>query len=66
MVNIASPDIAFEDSFLPVAGVGLAREEFIIASTIAVHPLAILNYKKLTPKLRKAIAKKMVGWNRSG
>jgi pyruvate, water dikinase len=62
MVNIASPDIAFEDSFLPVAGVGLAREEFIIASTISVHPLAILNYKKLTPKLRKAIAKKMVGW----
>jgi pyruvate,water dikinase len=63
MVNIASPDIAFEDSFLPVAGVGLAREEFIIASNIGVHPLAILNYKKLTPKLRAAIAKKITGWN---
>lgn len=63
MVNIASPDIAFEDSFLPVKGVGLAREEFIIASTIGIHPLAILNLKKLSPKLRAAISKKTVGWD---
>ena len=62
MVNIASPEIAFEDSFLPVAGVGLAREEFIIASTIGIHPLAILDFKKLTPKLRAAIKKKTAGW----
>ena len=62
MVNIASPDIAFEDSFLPVKGVGLAREEFIIASNIGIHPLAILNLKKLSPKLRTAISKKTVGW----
>jgi pyruvate,water dikinase len=62
MVNIASPDIAFENSFLPVEGVGLAREEFIIASTIGIHPLAILNLKKLSPKLRAAIVQKTVGW----
>jgi len=62
MVNIASPDIAFEESFLPVKGVGLAREEFIIASTIGIHPLAILNFKKLSPKLRAAITKKIAGW----
>ena len=62
MVNIASPDIAFEQSFVPVAGVGLAREEFIIASTIGIHPLAILHYKKLTPKIRRAIAEKISGW----
>lgn len=62
MVNIASPDIAFENSFLPVKGVGLAREEFIIASTIGIHPLAILNYKKLTAKLQSAISKKIAGW----
>jgi len=62
MVNIASPDIAFEQSFLPVKGVGLAREEFIIASTIGIHPLAILNLKKITPKLRAAIRKKIGGW----
>jgi pyruvate,water dikinase len=62
MVNIASPDIAFEQSFLPVDGVGLAREEFIIASTIGMHPMALLNYKKLNPKLRAAIAAKITGW----
>ena len=62
MVNIASPDIAFEQSFLPVDGVGLAREEFIIASAIGIHPLAILNYRRLTPKLHAAIAKRIVGW----
>ncbi len=62
MVNIASPDIAFEQSFLPVDGVGLAREEFIIASAIGIHPLAILNYRRLAPKLHAAIAKRIVGW----
>ncbi|MDP1690242.1 MAG: phosphoenolpyruvate synthase [bacterium] len=62
MVNIASPDIAFEQSFLPVKGVGLAREEFIIASTIGIHPLAILNFKKQSPKVRAAIQKKVAGW----
>lgn len=63
MVNIASPDIAFEQSFLPVAGVGLAREEFIIASDIGVHPLAVLNYRKLSPKVRAAVKEKIAGWN---
>jgi pyruvate, water dikinase len=62
MVNIASPNIAFEQSFLPVKGVGLAREEFIIASNIGMHPLAVLNYKKLATKVRNEIAKKIRGW----
>lgn len=62
MVNVASPDIAFENSFLPVDGVGLAREEFIIASTIGIHPLALLNFKKQSPAIRAAIQKKMAGW----
>lgn len=62
MVNIASPEIAFENSFLPVNGVGLAREEFIIASHIGVHPLAILQFKKLSQTLRAAILKRMAGW----
>lgn len=62
MVNVATPDLAFEHSFLPVAGVGLAREEFIIASHIGVHPLALLNFSKLPQTLKLAISKKMVGW----
>jgi pyruvate,water dikinase len=62
MVNIASPEIAFENSFLPVQGVGLAREEFIIASHIGIHPMALLNLKKQPAKVKKAIEAKMAGW----
>jgi len=40
MLNIADPDRAYKLSFLPVAGVGLARMEFIITSLIKVHPMA--------------------------
>jgi pyruvate,water dikinase len=47
MMNIATPDTSFEKSFLPNDGVGLAREEFIIASDIGIHPNALLNYDKL-------------------
>ncbi|MFZ3043525.1 MAG: phosphoenolpyruvate synthase [Minisyncoccia bacterium] len=63
MVNVASPDIAFENSFLPVQGVGLAREEFIIASSIGMHPMALLNFKKQSPQVRAAIQEKIGGWS---
>ena len=46
MVNIGSPDEAFKNSFLPVAGVGLGRLEFIIASHIKIHPNALIEYDK--------------------
>lgn len=46
MMNIGSPDIAFKNSFLPNQGVGLAREEFIIAAKINAHPLALIKQKK--------------------
>jgi pyruvate,water dikinase len=62
-VNIASPDIAFENSFLPVKGVGLAREEFIIASEIGIHPLALINFDKQPPKLRKVLKERIAGWD---
>ncbi len=63
MVNVAIPDSAFETSFLPNSGVGLAREEFIIASKMGLHPMALLNLAKQTPAVRAAIAKKMAGWS---
>ena len=62
MMNIATPETAFEKSFLPNQGVGLAREEFIIASDIGIHPNALLNFKKLDKNLKKKIEKKTVGW----
>jgi len=56
MVNIGAPEIAFKSSFLPNSGVGLAREEFIIAEKIRVHPLALYHFKNLKDKkLKKEI-----------
>ncbi len=63
MINIATPDTAFEKSFLPNKGVGLAREEFIIASYIGIHPLALLNYKDQTQKIKDEINKKTLGYD---
>ena len=60
MVNIGAPEIAFKASFLPVDGVGLAREEFIIAEKIRVHPLALYHYKKLKAKSYKVKALKRI------
>lgn len=56
MVNIGAPDIAFKTSFLPQQGVGLARQEFIIAEKIRIHPLALYHYKNLkNKKIKKQI-----------
>jgi len=62
MVNVAVADSAFEVSFLPNQGVGLAREEFIIASKMGLHPMALLNLKDQTPVVRAAIEEKVRGW----
>ncbi len=50
MMNIGAPDQAFETSFIPNEGVGLAREEFIINSYIKIHPKALLEFDKLEDK----------------
>ena len=63
LINIASPEIAFEKSFLPNSGVGLAREEFIIASRIGIHPMALINYDKLDAKLKSKIDDKTIGYS---
>ena len=47
MMNVGNPYAALNFSFVPSDGVGLAREEFIIANYIKVHPLALLNFNKL-------------------
>ena len=62
-LNVGSPDGAFMHSFLPNRGVGLAREEFIIASQIRIHPMALLHYESLKDKkLKKAIDTLTVGF----
>ena len=62
-LNIGAPESAFKYSFLPVKGVGLAREEFIIAEKIRIHPLALCHYKKLKDKkLKREIDKLTEGY----
>lgn len=64
MLNVASPDIAFKFSHLPNAGVGLAREEFIINNYIKVHPLALLKHNELKDeKLTKEIKRIISGYD---
>ena len=62
-MNVWSPDQAFEESFIPNDGVGLAREEFIINSYIKVHPLALLRFNELKDaNVKKQIADLTVGY----
>ncbi|MDD5739029.1 MAG: phosphoenolpyruvate synthase [Candidatus Pacebacteria bacterium] len=59
MVNIGSPDAAFKACSLPQDGAGLAREEFIIAEKIKVHPMALYHFENLkSPTMAKAILAK--------
>ncbi len=56
MMNVASPDRAFSFSAIPNDGVGLARLEFIINSSIGVHPNAILAFDKIvSAKVKREI-----------
>ena len=63
-LNVGDPESAFRNSFLPHKGVGLAREEFIIASHIGMHPLALVHYDTITDwKLKAKIDAKTVGYD---
>jgi pyruvate,water dikinase len=63
MMNVGNPEEAFDFSFLPNKGVGLAREEFIINSFIKIHPLALIHFKKLKDaKTKKQIEKLTFGY----
>ncbi len=55
MMNVGNPQLAFEFSQLPNAGVGLARLEFIINNAIGIHPLAILDYPHVDADLKLAV-----------
>ncbi|MDX1333832.1 MAG: phosphoenolpyruvate synthase, partial [Robiginitalea sp.] len=63
MMNIGSPELAFQYSKIPNAGVGLARQEFIINNHIKVHPLALLKHGDLKDRaLSETISNLMVGY----
>ncbi len=47
MLNVGNPGEAFRLAALPNDGVGLARIEFIIASFVRIHPLALLHPERV-------------------
>ncbi len=50
MMNVGVPEHVFTQGQIPCDGVGLARLEFIIASHIGIHPLALIEFDKLSKK----------------
>ena len=51
MLTTGDPAQAFKMSFIPNAGVGLARTEFIITNHIGIHPMALAHYPNLKDQL---------------
>src|SRR3989344_3343312 len=59
MMNVGDPDTAFVQSFIPNAGVGLAREELIVNNFIKIHPLALLKFNSLKDEAAKRKIEKL-------
>lgn len=55
MLILADPDRALDDARLPVAGVGLVRQEFVAAEHIGVHPMAALHPERVDEGARARI-----------
>ncbi len=55
MMNLGNPDMAFSLASLPVDGIGLARMEFIINTSIKAHPMALIHPEKLDDATREKI-----------
>jgi pyruvate,water dikinase len=53
---LGDPDAALAHASLPVAGVGLVRQEFVVANHIGVHPNAVLFPEKVSLEARREIA----------
>lgn len=62
MVNIGNPEQAFDLSFLPVDGVGLAREEFIVNEYIRIHPMALIRFNELSENEKEKIERLTHGY----
>lgn len=55
MMNVGTPEQAFEFSRLPHRGIGLARLEFIINRQIGIHPRALLELDDQEPGIKSEI-----------
>ncbi len=55
MMNVGTPEQAFDFAALPHRGVGLARTEFIVNRQIGIHPQALLDIDNQPPEIRRTI-----------
>ena len=63
MMNLGNPDAAFGLAMIPSDGIGLARMEFIISSSIRVHPMALVHPERVTDEsVRTKIADLTYGY----
>lgn len=62
MMNVANPSRAFAFSRIPNAGIGLARLEFIINTTIGVHPKALMEFDNLPGDLKAKVQSHIDGY----
>ncbi|MES9824665.1 MAG: phosphoenolpyruvate synthase [Candidatus Thiodiazotropha endolucinida] len=62
MMNVANPSRAFAFSRIPNAGIGLARLEFIINTTIGVHPRALMEFDNLPSDIKAKVQKQVDGY----
>jgi pyruvate,water dikinase len=63
MMNVANPSRAFAFSRIPNGGIGLARLEFIINTTIGVHPRALMEFDKLPEDIMAAAQSQINGYD---
>jgi pyruvate,water dikinase len=64
MINLGNPEVAFSVSMIPNDGVGLARLEFIIASYIKIHPMALIHPEKVADEaVQREIEELTFGYN---
>lgn len=55
LVNVGTPEEALRTSLLPTDGVGLLRMEFVFASHVRVHPLALTRFETLPKEVRRQV-----------
>ncbi len=62
MMNVGTPDRAFDFQALPNHGIGLARLEFIINRMIGIHPLALLQLDQQPEDIKQDIMQRTAGY----
>ena len=61
MLIVGDPSQAFGLAALPVAGVGLARMEFVVTNQIGIHPMALVRYPELVDEKTVAAIARRIG-----